>query len=84
MLIDKNLKRQRAFQQILNGQPSYTKMYMNISTMRTKILCHRIEKKINQKLVWLKVASVNISCSTMHGCVPLPMVASLFVIGKWC
>ena len=27
--------------------------------MRTQTLCHRIEKKINQKFVWLKVASIN-------------------------
>jgi hypothetical protein len=38
--------------------------------MRTKILCHRSEKKINQKFVWLKVASINISRSTVPDCVP--------------
>jgi len=30
---------------------------MNILDMRTMILCHRYEKKINQKFVLLKVAS---------------------------
>ena len=38
---------------------------MNILYMRTQTLCHRIEKKINQKFVWLKVASINISRSTV-------------------
>jgi hypothetical protein len=33
--------------------------------MRTQTLCHRIEKNINQKFVWLKVASINISRSTV-------------------
>ena len=45
--------------------------YMNILlNMRNKILCHRNEKKINQKFVWLKVATINISRSTETGCVP--------------
>jgi hypothetical protein len=35
--------------------------------MRTQTLCHRIEKKNNQKFVWLKVASINISRSTVSG-----------------
>ena len=39
--------------------------------MRNKILCHRNEKKMNQNFVWLKVAVVNISHSTVHDCVPL-------------
>jgi hypothetical protein len=43
---------------------------MNILYMKTQILCHRIEKKINQKLVWLKVASINISRSTVSDCDP--------------
>ena len=38
---------------------------MNILYMRTQTLCRRIEKKINQKFVWLKVASINISHSTV-------------------
>ena len=38
---------------------------MNILYTRTQTLCHRIEKKINQKFVWLKVASINISRSTV-------------------
>jgi hypothetical protein len=42
--------------------------YMNILNMRTKILCHRNEKEINKKFVWLKVASVNISRSTVSDC----------------
>ena len=33
--------------------------------MRNKILCHRNEKKINKKFIWLKVALVNISHSTI-------------------
>ena len=38
--------------------------------MRTQILCNRIEKKINKKFVWLKVASINISRSTVPDCAP--------------
>jgi hypothetical protein len=37
--------------------------------MRTKILCHRNEKKINQKMVLLKVASLNISGNTVPDCI---------------
>ena len=33
-----------------------TFVYKNILNMRIMILCHRNEKKINQKFVWLKVA----------------------------
>ena len=36
--------------------------------MSTQILCHRIEKKINQKFAWLKVVSINISRSTVSDC----------------
>ena len=43
------------------------------------ILCHRNEKKINQKFVWLKVASVNISRFTVPDCITFPMSAFLFV-----
>jgi hypothetical protein len=53
--------------------------YMNILNMRTKILCHRNENEINQKFVCLKVASINISYSTVPGCVPFPMAPLLFV-----
>ena len=38
--------------------------------MRTQTLCHRIEKKINQKFVWLKVASINISRSIVSDWAP--------------
>ena len=34
--------------------------------MRTKMLCRRNEKKINQKFAWLKLVSVNISHTTMY------------------
>jgi uncharacterized protein (UPF0179 family) len=47
-------------------------------------LCHRNEKKFNQKFALLKVASdkssVNISHSTMTGCVPFKMAPMLFII----
>jgi hypothetical protein len=52
------LTRAGAFQQILNYPPSHN--------MRTKILCRRNEKKINQKFAWLKLVSVNISHTTMY------------------
>jgi hypothetical protein len=52
---------------------------MNILYMRTQTLCHRIEKK-NQKFVWLKVASINISRSTVSDCAPFLMVPFLFDI----
>jgi hypothetical protein len=45
--------------------------------MRTQTLCHRIEKKINPKFVWLKVASINISRSTVPDCAPFLMVPFL-------
>jgi hypothetical protein len=55
--------------------------------MRTMILCHRNEKKINKKFILLKVASdkkfgVNISRSTVPDCVPFPMDPLLFVYKK--
>jgi hypothetical protein len=56
-------------EQILNVQ---------LSHMRTKISCHRNEKNINKKFVWLKVASVNISY-IMVDCVPLPIAPFLYV-----
>ena len=48
--------------------------------MRTHTLCHKIEKKINQKFVWLKVASINISRSTVSDCAPFLVVPFLFDI----
>jgi ACR3 family arsenite efflux pump ArsB len=53
---------------------------MNILYMRTQTLCHRIENKINQQFVWLKVASINISRSTVSDCVPFLVVPFLFDI----
>ena len=50
--------------------------------MRTQTLCHRIEKKINQKFVWLKEASINISRSTVSDCVPFLVVPFLFDIER--
>ena len=50
--------------------------------MRTQTLCHRIEKKINQKFVWLKVASINISRSTVSDCAPFLVVPFLFDIDQ--
>ena len=35
-------------------------------------------EKINQKFIWLKVASINISRSTVPDCVPLLVVPFLF------
>jgi len=55
---------------------------MNILNMRTKILCHRNVKKINQKSVWLKVASINISRSTVSDCAPFLVVPFLFDIER--
>ena len=55
---------------------------MNILYMRTQTLCHRIEKKINQKLVWLKVASINISRSTVFDCAQSLVVPFLFDIER--
>jgi hypothetical protein len=43
--------------------------------MRT--LCHRIENNINQQFVWLKVASINISRSTVSDCAPFLVVPFL-------
>jgi hypothetical protein len=52
--------------------------------MRTQTLCHRIEKKINQKFVWLKVASINISRITVPDCAPFLVVPFVFDIEpKW-
>jgi hypothetical protein len=48
--------------------------------MRTQTLCNRIEKKINQKFAWLKVASINISHSTVSDYAPLLVVPYLFEI----
>jgi hypothetical protein len=50
--------------------------------MRAKILCHRNEKKINQKFVWLKVASVNICRFTVPDCVTFLMLPFLFVVDQ--
>ena len=50
--------------------------------MRTQTLCHKIEKKINQKFVWLKVASINISRSTVSDCAPFLVVPFLFDIER--
>ena len=35
---------------------------------------------MRKKFVWLKVAFINISKSTVPDCVPFPIVPSLFVI----
>lgn len=53
--------------------------YMNMLNMRTKILYHINGNDINQKFVYLKVASVNICHSTVPGCVPFPMAPLSFV-----
>ena len=37
----------------------------------TQTLCHRIENNINQQFVWMKVASIIISRSTVSDCAPL-------------
>ena len=52
--------------------------------MRTQTLnkCHRIEEKMNQKFVWLKVASINISRSTVSDCAPFLVVPFLFDIER--
>jgi hypothetical protein len=39
-------------------------------------------EKINQKFVWLKVASINISPSTVADCAPFLMVPFLFDIER--
>ena len=80
MQIDKNLKRPHAFQRILKGQNSHIQYkYIIYMYMGTKILCHRNEGK-KFKSTSLKVASANISCSTIHDCIPLLMATFLFVI----
>jgi hypothetical protein len=56
---------------------------MNKLNMRTQILCHRNEKKINQKFVWLKVALVNIAFCTVHDNPPFPMEPILFVMEQY-
>jgi hypothetical protein len=76
--IEKNLKCLRAFQRILNDQLSQIWTY---HIWELKTLCHRIEKKINQKFVWLKVASINISRSTSD-CAPFLVVPFLFDIER--
>ena len=48
--------------------------YEHIIYELTQTLCHRIEKKINQKFVWLKVASINIFRSTVSDCAPFLVV----------
>jgi hypothetical protein len=55
---------------------------MNIIYMRTQTLCHRIENKINQQFVWLKVASIIISRSTVSDCAPFLVVPFLFDIER--
>ena len=50
--------------------------------MRTQTLCHRIENKINQQFVWLKVASIIISRSTVSDCAPFLVVPFLFDIER--
>ena len=39
-------------------------------------------EKINQKVVWLKVASINISRSTVPGCAPFLLVPFVFDIDR--
>jgi hypothetical protein len=51
--------------------------------LRTQTLCHRIEKKINQKFVWLIVASINISRSTVSDCNPLSRGAIFIWYRLW-
>ena len=50
--------------------------------MRTQTLCHRIEKKINQKFAWLKVASINISHSTVSDCAPFLVVPFYLILNE--
>jgi hypothetical protein len=47
--------------------------------MRAKILLHRNEKIINQKFVWLKVALVNISRSTVTDCIIIPIDETIII-----
>ena len=54
---------------------------MNILTLRTNIVSQKWGEK-NQKFVWLKVASVNISHSTVYDCIPFPMASFLIAI-EW-
>ena len=55
---------------------------MNILYMRTQTLCHRIEKKINQKFAWL--ASINISRSTdCHSVWLRPLSCGAIFIWYW-
>ena len=53
--MDKYLKQPCAFSEL--GIAIFAYMKLNIFDMRTMILCHRNEKKINKKFVLLKVAS---------------------------
>ena len=50
--------------------------------MRTQTLCHRIEKNINQKFVWLKVALINISHSTVSDCAPFSWCNFYLILNK--
>jgi hypothetical protein len=40
-------------------------------------------EKINQKFVWLKVASINISRNTVPDCIPFLVVPFLFDIERY-
>ena len=62
MQIDKNLKRPRVFQQILNGQPSHIYTGRNIINMRIMFYMYGMSQKLGknqskEKFVLLKVAS---------------------------
>jgi hypothetical protein len=50
MQIDKNLKRPRVLQQILNGQPSHIYIYTgrNIINMRTMFYMYRMSQKLGK------------------------------------
>ena len=60
--IEKNLKCFRAFQRILNDQPS---QIWTFYIWELRLYVTGLRKKIKQKFVWLKVASINISRSTV-------------------
>jgi predicted nucleotidyltransferase len=55
--------------------------YEHIIYENSDFMSHDWEK-INQKFIWLKVASIDISCSTVHDCALFLLVPFLFDIER--
>jgi hypothetical protein len=58
------------------------KVDFDFSLVKSEVQVALIEKKINQKFVWLKVASINISRSTVSDCATFLVVPFLFDIER--